>query len=185
MHERRLHNRCRSQRPGRERTHAGTLARSIAEELLRCDIELVASLPDSWMGPLLREVKQEPRFVNIPVASEIEAVGIACGAYYGRKGACVIMANAGLMMCGYTLPTLALMHRIPVFMLVSMRGAIGDTAFYQEYQGLLTRPFLDAMSIPYLLIDRPEDIPRIGDVYRHSRVFRRPTVALLGKGALV
>lgn len=166
-------------------TRAVERARGIKQELLQCGIQLVATLPDGWMGALLREVEDEPRFQKVPVASEMEAIGIACGAYFGGTRACVLMANAGLMLCTYSLPTLALMHRIPVFMLVSMRGAVGDPALYQEYQGLLTEPLLDAMGISYVHIDGPADFPKIREVHAHSRVFRRPTVALLGRGALV
>jgi sulfopyruvate decarboxylase subunit alpha len=168
-----------------EPTFGAEAARLIAQELVRCGIRLVVSLPDRWMENLFAELDREPDFTRVRVFSEPEGVGICAGAYFGGLGSCLVMANAGFLLCTYHLPTLVMMHRIPLFMIVSLRGKIGDDYFFQEYQGLLTEPLMDLMQIQYTVIERLEDIPKIGDAYRHSRIFRRPTAVLLTKAVLV
>ncbi|MBI4494422.1 MAG: sulfopyruvate decarboxylase [Chloroflexi bacterium] len=168
-----------------QKTYGPEAARLITEELTRCGVKLVVTLPDSWMGKLYDELDREPGFTRVRVFAEPEGIGICAGAYFGGMGSCLVMANAGFLLCTYHLPTLLLMHRIPLLMLISYRGRIGDTAFFQEYQGLLTEPLLNLMEIQFTVVDGLEDIPKIGEAYRHSRLSRRPAAVLLTRSVLV
>ena len=43
---------------------------------------------------------------------------------------------------------------------------------------------MDAISMPYRIVDKPEDIREIGRAYTHSRTFVRPTTVVLTRDLL-
>ena len=161
------------------------VADQIVAELVDAGIRLAVTLPDRWLSGIFGAIRKNERLRQLPVASEPEGVGICAGAYFGGVGSCLVMANAGLMLCAYALPTLATMHRIPLFMLVSYRGLFEDAAFYQEQQGLVTEPLLKAMRVEYAVVSEPKDVGVICEVYRYGRLHRVPTAVLLTRSVLL
>jgi sulfopyruvate decarboxylase subunit alpha len=65
-----------------------------------------------------------------------------------------------------------------------LRGAVGDHHKYHVSNGLYLRPVLDAINLPYRVIDRPDDISEISRCYRHTRTFSRPMAVLLTRDLL-
>ena len=48
----------------------------IANELAACGVRLVASLPDNWLTDVIDVVKQDDRFIHIPVNREESAIAL-------------------------------------------------------------------------------------------------------------
>jgi hypothetical protein len=55
-------------------------ARRIVAGLEAAGVTLGASVPDTWIGKLMAEVRRSPRVRAVDVAREEEAVAVACGA---------------------------------------------------------------------------------------------------------
>ena len=133
-------------------------ARRIAAGLAGARVDVVASVPDTWIGRLAQEGARLPGVRSVGACREEEAIAIACGANLaGRRGA-ALMQNAGLLNCGAILGSLVELYRVPLFLVVSYRGEVRDPVFYHAPKGRHTEPFLRALGIPYAVADRRGDL---------------------------
>jgi sulfopyruvate decarboxylase subunit alpha len=146
----------------------------IHAELTKCGVTLAASLPDDWVAPLIRRVAADPAFRHVPVGREAEAIAICTGAFLAGVRSVAIMGTTGLHCCIGEMMSINLRHGIPVLIVCSLRGTPEDHQVYQEQQGRRTLPMLHAYDFPYVMLETPQDIPRIPDVYNHSRLQKRP-----------
>lgn len=164
---------------------AGRHAALIQDELEASGIELVCALPDDWLVPLLARLEADDRLTYVPVARETETVGICAGAFFGGMGSVALMGIAGLFTCIHELATLSQAHGIPMFILASLRGTVDDLRTYQVAQGRYGLPVLDALQVPYTIIDDVEDLGRIRDAYVKSRLVKGPLVTFLTRRILL
>ncbi len=159
----------------------------ISAALRDSGVRFIVGLPETWLAPLLRHLKDHPDFVDVPVASEDEGVGVCAGLELGGQGAALLMQNTGLLASTNALTTLPLKHRIPLLMLISHRGAPGmpDDRDYHLLEGEVTRPVLDALRIPAFEVQRPEDAEKIGAARERAELGKQPVAVLLAREALV
>jgi sulfopyruvate decarboxylase subunit alpha len=150
--------------------------RRIVAELADCGIKLVASLPDDWVSDLIDAIDQDDRFRLVPVNREESAVGLCSGAFFGGLPALALMGASGLMTLIYAITKINYTYHIPLFIFTTLRGAIGDPRSRHISNGLYLEPVMQAISMPYLIVDSQELIARIPEAYRHSRVMNHPTV---------
>jgi sulfopyruvate decarboxylase subunit alpha len=150
--------------------------RRIVAELADCGIKLVASLPDDWVSDLIDAIDQDDRFRLVPVNREESAVGLCSGAFFGGLPALALMGASGLMTLIYAITKINYTYHIPLFIFTTLRGAIGDPRSRHISNGLYLEPVMQAISMPYLVIDSQTQIGRIPEAYRHSRVMNHPTV---------
>lgn len=122
-------------------------ARAIVAALEDATVTLVPSVPDTWIGWLMEELRRSPKLRVIDVAREEEAVAVACGAALCGARAAVVIQNAGLLNCGAVIGSLVHLYRIPCFFLVSYRGDDRDPVYYHVPKGRATEPTLAAWSI--------------------------------------
>ena len=124
-------------------------ARRIVRALEDAGVTLVATVPDTWIGWLAEELRRASKLRVIDVASEEEAIAIACGADLVGGRAAVVIQNAGLLNCGAVLASLVQLYRIPCVLLVSYRGDERDPVYYHVPKGRITEPTLNAWGIRY------------------------------------
>jgi sulfopyruvate decarboxylase subunit alpha len=160
------------------------VARRIVEEFVRCDIKLVASLPDNWIAELISELDRDERVRHIPVNREESAIGLCSGAYMGGMGSVALMGASGLMTVLYAITKINYSYEIPLLLVTTLRGAPGDHHKHHISNGLYLQPVLNAISLPYMIINEPEDLGTIRRAYHHSRTFSRPTVVALTRDLL-
>src|SRR5215469_5691197 len=148
-------------------THsAGT---RIANELASCGVRLVASLPDNWLTDVIDAVKQDERFIHIPVHREESAIALCSGAYMGALGSAALLGASGLMTVIYAITKINYTYEIPIFLLATLRGAAGDHHKHHVANGLYLLRVLDAINMPYAIIDKPYEISLISRFYRQTR----------------
>jgi sulfopyruvate decarboxylase subunit alpha len=160
------------------------VAARIAEELASCGVRLVASLPDNWINPLIGVIDGDERFVHVPVNREESAVGLCSGAYMGGTGSAALMGASGFLTVIYAITKINYSYEIPLLVLITLRGAFGDHHKHHASNGLYLRPILDAMSMPYTIIDKKDEIPMISRVYHHTRNYARHAVVALTRDLL-
>ena len=158
------------------------VARTIVDQCAECGIELVASLPDNWLAEVIRGFDADERFRHVPVNREESAVGLCAGAFMGGTGSMALMGASGMMTLVYAITKINYTYEIPVFFMITLRGAPGDHHKHHVSNGLYLLPVLDSISLPYKIIDRHEDIGDIRTMYNHCRTFSRAgTVILTGE----
>jgi sulfopyruvate decarboxylase TPP-binding subunit len=156
----------------------------IAEELAKCKVKLVASLPDNWLMNLIDTIDRDQRFVHVRVNRAESAVGLGSGAYMGALGSAALMGASGFMTVIYAITKINYTYEIPLFLLLTLRGGVGDHHKHHISNGLYLRPVLEAIDMPYKIIDRPEEISQISRCYHHTRTFSRPMAVLLTRDLL-
>lgn len=160
------------------------VAQAITNELASCGVKMVASLPDNWVAELIEELERDERFTHVPVNREESAIGLCSGAFMGAMGSAALMGASGLMTVIYAITKINYSYEIPMLILTTLRGAPGDHHKHHISNGLYLLPVLDAISLPYMIIDDPKDIKLISRAYHHSRTFSRPVVVALTRDLL-
>ena len=160
------------------------IARGIADELAACGVKLVASLPDNWLTGVIDALDRDIRFTHIPVNREESAIGLCSGAYMGAMGSAALMGASGFMTVIYAITKINYTYEIPLFLMLTLRGGVGDHHKHHASNSLYLRPVLDAIDMPYRIIDEPGDIPSISRCYHHTRTFSRPMAVIFTRDLL-
>ena len=133
-------------------------AKLLVKEMKDAGINFVVQLPDTGLREVYSLVKDDPAFQFVPITNEGEGAGIAAGAWFGGKRAILCMENSGLRVASETLARLGINAGIPVLLLMSYRGSIGDGNWWAINHGVVMEPLLKALRIPYCIIDNDEAI---------------------------
>ncbi len=152
------------------------VARQIVDVTADCGISLVASLPDGWITQLITRYAGDARFRHVAVNREESAIGLCSGAYMSGVGAFALMGASGFLTCIYALTKINYTYQIPLLIGITLRGRPGDSAKFHQSNGLYLEPVIQAIDIPFVPIERADDIPALAKAYRHSRVMSRPVV---------
>jgi sulfopyruvate decarboxylase subunit alpha len=160
-------------------------ARRIVSGLEQGRVTLAASVPDTWIGTLMAEVRRSSRIRALDVAREEEAVAAACGANLAGGRGAVLCQNAGLLNCGGVLAGLVELYRIPCFFIVSYRGNQRDPVYYHAPKGRVTEETLRAWRLPYAVADRRADLAaQVRSGIEFAMESRGPFVLLISGGDL-
>jgi sulfopyruvate decarboxylase TPP-binding subunit len=159
-------------------------AKRIADELAACNVKLVASLPDNWLMDVIRTIGEDGRFTHIPVNREESAIGVCAGAYMGAMGSAAVMGASGFMTVIYAITKINYTYEIPLFLLLTLRGGVGDHHKHHISNGLYLRSVFDAIKLPYQVIETTEEIKMISRCYHHTRTFSRPMAVVFTRDVL-
>jgi len=154
------------------------------EAFIESGVDMFTGVPDSLLKNFCAYVTDTaPRQKHIIAANEGNAVGIAAGHYLATgRPALVYMQNSGL---GNTVnPLLSLadekVYSIPMVLLIGWRGEPGVHDEPQHVkQGEVTLALLDAMQIPYVVLD---DEQQIRAQVRLALERKAPTALVVRKG---
>jgi sulfopyruvate decarboxylase alpha subunit len=136
---------------------------TVARVLKANDVKLVAYVPDNVLSPLIRLLHADPYFTVICPAREEEAVGIVTGAYMGGLRGITLMQTSGFATITNALASLACPYQIPVVMMISERGTLGDFQLAQAIVCRTMRPALQALGIEHFAIERQDDVEFVVD----------------------
>ena len=103
----------------------------------------------------------------------------------GALGSAALMGASGFMTVVYAITKINYTYEIPLFLILTLRGAVGDRHKHHVSNGLYLRSVLDAINMPYRIIDSSGDIPSISRCYLHTRIYCRPMAVLLTRDLLV
>lgn len=133
-------------------------ARLLVEEMKAAGINFIVCMPDSGFREVYFLTSNDSDFQFISVPNEAEGVSIAAGAWLGGKKSVMLMENSGLRVASEALATLGIARGIPVLLLISYRGSLGDRFWWSVNMGTVTEPMLNALRIPYYIVAKEEDI---------------------------
>jgi len=127
----------------------------------------VVYVPDNPLSHVLRVLRDEyPAVRTILATREEEAFGIAAGLYLGGARPAVMLQSSGLGNSLNALTSLLVPYRIPMLIVISMRGDEGEWNAAQVPMGRAVRPILDAIGIPHTTAETPdttaETVRRVG-----------------------
>ena len=132
-------------------------AKLLIKEMKAAGINYVFCLPDSGFREVYFLIKDDPYFNFVPVTNEGEGVAIASGVWTGGEKSVMLMEASGLRVASEALARL-MSFGIPVLIMVSYRGSIGDGNWWAINQGVVLEPLLQALRIPYTIVENNEAI---------------------------
>ena len=106
----------------------------------------VAYVPDSGHARLIELVRADRQLRAIPLTTEEEGVALAAGAWLGGERSVLLLQSSGVGNCINMLGMLA-ECRVPLLMLVTMRGQWGEFNPWQVPMAQATAPSLASMGV--------------------------------------
>ena len=102
-------------------------------------------MPDNVLRPLIEAVHADPFFTAFAVAREEEGLGILSGAWMGGTRGILLMQTSGFATLPNVIASLAVPFQIPVLMMVSERGTLGEFNIGQSLVARTMRPVLQCV----------------------------------------
>ena len=129
----------------------------IYDELLAAGIKQVAYVPDAGHRRLIELAHANAGLTTVVLTTEEEGIGLLAGAHLGGERGVLLMQSSGVGNCINAL-ALPAECRIPLLMLVTMRGEWGEFNPWQVAMGQATAPALEAMGVIVLRADDAGEI---------------------------
>ena len=123
-------------------------------------IDFVSGLPDGWQRPLHERVEQDDDIRYVPVCNEGVGFSICAGAWLGGKKPALIMENSGIRVASEYIARISLGTGVPVTLLCSYRGDVGETEHWGIPHGIVAEPLLDALRVKCLVVRHVEDLAK-------------------------
>lgn len=117
-----------------------------------------AGVPCSFLTPFINSVIDDPDMSYVSAANEGDAVAVATGAALAGRRAVALMQNSGLGNAVSPLSSLNWVFRVPILLIITLRGEPGLPDEPQhELMGQITTRLLDEMQIPWDWFPRGAD----------------------------
>lgn len=132
-------------------------ARGVCDGVHAAGCRQVVYVPDNPLSHVLSCLGDDFTDIQTTLATrEEEAFGIAAGLYLGGARPAVMLQSSGLGNSINALTSLILPYQIPVLIIISMRGDVGEWNDAQVPMGRAVRPILDAIGVPHVTVDASE-----------------------------
>jgi sulfopyruvate decarboxylase TPP-binding subunit len=157
-------------------------AKQLADELEQIGIKWVISVPDTHQRSLIAELEDRDSIRVLTCSTEDEGVTIAAGLYLGGQNAVLMIQHAGLFACVNNLRGVALDGRISVFMMIGLLSREPELAPRESKSSMvrLAEDQLGVLGIPYRLVEGPEDVGNLAEMFELSRSRSGPAAVLIG-----
>src|SRR5918996_5255543 len=134
----------------------------VYEALRSSGVRIASALPETWLVHLIRMAEEDPEMTLVRLAKEEEGVGVSMGAHFGGVRSALLMQNHGFLQSINGIVSGAMLYKVPLLLMISDRGHLGERDPWQTEGGKVTRHLLDALRIPYdELHAAPEVEPKI------------------------
>lgn len=150
----------------------------IVASLVNNKVEFVTTVPCKQLGGVIEGVEKHPDIMHVPSNKEDEGMGLCTGAYMGGKRPCIFMQNTALGVTANTLATLIQYYQIPLPMLISYRGELGERVACQVEMAVHTKAMLQQFNIQTYHFHNPADVDELDSILNHSYMSKKPTAIL-------
>ena len=138
-----------------------TWAESLVQYLKEGDVSMMVYVPDVTVDQCAQLMRKDPFFHVVSATREEEAIGIAAGAYAAGRNAAVFMQSSGFGNCANALASLCIPYRIPVPLVINLRGQPGEHTIAQVSMGRATRPILDVLGLIHFTLESQEGLDKV------------------------
>ena len=155
-------------------------SRLIHDALKSVDVRLISALPETWLLHLIQMADEDPDVTLVRLNKEEEGVGVSAGAHFAGQKSAMLMQNHGFLAAINGIVSLAHLYRIPLLMLITLRGEMGERDPWQTEGGIVTERLLQALGIPYRRLSDPATVAKeIKDGQTLAESSLRPVALLL------
>jgi sulfopyruvate decarboxylase alpha subunit len=121
------------------------------------DIKQVGYVPDAGHSRLIKRCVDDPAMRDVVLTTEEEGVALAAGAWLGGDKAALLMQSSGVGNC-INMLSLAKTCRLPLFVLVTMRGEWAEFNPWQVPMGSTTEPVLKLADVLVYRANEPGEV---------------------------
>ncbi|MEM1050118.1 MAG: phosphonopyruvate decarboxylase [Pseudomonadota bacterium] len=127
-------------------------------------VRQVSYVPDGGHARLIARVQTDPDMHAISLTTEEEGIAQCAGAWLGGNRSALLMQSSGVGNCINMLSMIEIC-RMPLLMLVTMRGEWGEFNAWQVPMGTRTEAALQMSGIHCIRAERSEEV---ADTVRHA-----------------
>ena len=147
-------------------------------------IRQVAIVPDAGHSRLIRSFETDNDARVVTLTTEEEGVAMLAGAWLGGERGVLLLQSSGVGNC-INMLSLPQICRMPLLMIVTMRGDWGEFNPWQVPMGQGTQPVLEAMGVTVRRADTPDQVAATVSGAAHLAFNTwRPVAALIGQSVL-
>jgi sulfopyruvate decarboxylase alpha subunit len=153
----------------------------IFEVLQRQNIDVVCHVPDAGHARLIEMCEADNAIDTVTCTTEEEGVHMLSGVFLGGRRGVMLLQSSGV---GNIINALAMPNtcRIPMVLLVTMRGEYGEFNTWQVPMGQGTPGCLEAMGVRTHRVDRPDEVaPAVENMTRLAFDSMQSTAVLLSQ----
>ncbi|RYH08627.1 sulfopyruvate decarboxylase subunit alpha [Tropicimonas sp. IMCC6043] len=157
---------------------AREIDRQIIRDLRENGVNFVTTVPCKQLAGLIEVLGDTDTIRHVPCTREDEGMGLCAGAYMGGMRPLIMMQNTALGVTLNALATLIQYYQIPLPMLISYRGEVGEPVACQVEMALHTKALLAQLHIPtyhFHNVAQADELPGILD---HCQMCRKPVAVL-------
>lgn len=151
---------------------------SIVRDLINNAIEFVTTVPCKQLAGVIEKIDQSDEIFHIPSNKEDEGMGLCAGAFMGGKRSAIIMQNTAIGVTINTLATLIQYYHLPLPMLISYRGELGEAVACQVEMAVHTKALLAQLNIPIYHFHHPDDANELDAILKHCFMCKKPVAIL-------
>ena len=122
--------------------------------LKEAGVRQVGMVPDAGHSRLIRAFEADPEARVVTLTTEEEGVAMLAGAWLGGERGVLLLQSSGVGNC-INMLSLHITCRMPLLMIVTMRGDWGEFNPWQIPMGQGTRAALEAMGVIVTRADEP------------------------------
>jgi len=130
---------------------------ALYETLKAADVGHMSYVPDAGHSTLIELFDADPDVISNVLTTEEEGVAIAAGAWLGGTRSVVLMQSSGVGNC-INMLSLPVQARLPLLMLVTMRGEWAEFNPWQVPMGRATQAALEAIGVTVLRAETGADL---------------------------
>ncbi|MCW2764555.1 MAG: hypothetical protein JWO11_514 [Nocardioides sp.] len=123
-------------------------AHEVVDALAEAGFDFAVTLPATQIHTLQSALSTDARFTHVGVTNEAEGCAIAAGAWLGGKMPVIVMETSGILVSTYPLLRLHATFGIPLLMLSTYRGGLGEQEWYAVHTGAAIPALLGALRVP-------------------------------------
>lgn len=150
----------------------------IVADFVKNKIELVTTVPCKQLAGVIEKIDDSDDIYHIPSNKEDEGMGICAGAFMGGKRSAIIMQNTAIGVTINTLATLTQYYRMPLPMLISYRGELGEPVACQVEMAVHTKALLKQMNIPTYHFHHEMDVEELDNILHYTFMCNKPVAIL-------
>lgn len=155
-----------------------SVSRQMVQDMVDGGIGFVTSVPCKQLKGVLEEIDRTEAIRHVPANKEDEGMGLCAGAFMGGTRPCIIMQNTALGVTVNALATLIQYYHMPLPMLISYRGEVGEPVACQVEMAVHTKAILSQLNIQTYHFHRAADAAEFPGILKHTFMSNKPTAIL-------
>jgi len=150
----------------------------IMQAMRENSIDFVTTVPCKQLAGVIEKIEQSDDIRHVPANREDEGMGLCAGAYMGGAKPAIIMQNTAIGVTINALATLIQFYRMPLPMLISYRGEVGEPVACQVEMAVHTKALLAQMNIPTYHFHKQSDVEELDMILKYTFMCNKPVAIL-------